>query len=329
VVSGAPCPARLARSLAAAQERLRVISEMTGRMIAGDPSALLAAASAYREANWGVALDDVGADPAAAALIPLLQPDVIKLDISLIHEPNLPNTPHVVNTAVAYAEESGAAILAEGIETEEHLEVARAMGATLGQGMRLGPPQTELHHPQPPKAPVRLLESRSTTAPDSLADAAPTPFELVARRRPVRQTTRRMLLPMTRYLEEQALEAPERVVVLSSMQTRANLDPDTAVRYEQLASQAPIVGVFGAGFGDTPIPGLRGVSPLASDPLLREYVVSVLGPHFSGALGARELRDGGTGDQRRYEYVLTYQRELVVDVARSLLHRLPGGAPQD
>ncbi len=42
-------------------------------------------------------------------------------------------------TAVtAYAEQSGAHVLAEGIETAEHEQMARSLGATLGQGWRFG-----------------------------------------------------------------------------------------------------------------------------------------------------------------------------------------------
>jgi len=40
----------------------------------------------------------------------------------------------------AYAEQSGAHVLAEGIETAEHEQMARSLGATLGQGWRFGRP---------------------------------------------------------------------------------------------------------------------------------------------------------------------------------------------
>nr|MDQ3342471.1 EAL domain-containing protein [Actinomycetota bacterium] len=37
-----------------------------------------------REAGWGIALDDVGAEPASLALLPFVQPDVVKLDLRLV-----------------------------------------------------------------------------------------------------------------------------------------------------------------------------------------------------------------------------------------------------
>ena len=45
-----------------------------------------------------------------------------------------------MNAVNAHAERTGAVVLAEGIETEEHLATARALGATLGQGWYFGRP---------------------------------------------------------------------------------------------------------------------------------------------------------------------------------------------
>src|SRR3712207_7594742 len=39
-----------------------------------------------RELGWSIALDDVGADPMSLAFMPLLRPDVVKLDLRLVQE---------------------------------------------------------------------------------------------------------------------------------------------------------------------------------------------------------------------------------------------------
>ena len=53
----------------------------------------------------------------------------------------------------------------------------------------------------------------------------------------------------------------------------------------------------------------------------------MLGPHFAGALVARSLGDEGPEMERRFEFALTYDRELVVDAANTLMRRLvPLGA---
>ena len=72
-----PCPDDLAPVVARAQSRLRVVTEMTERAIAADPAGLLTATASCRAAGWGVALDDVGANPASLALMPFVRPDVV------------------------------------------------------------------------------------------------------------------------------------------------------------------------------------------------------------------------------------------------------------
>jgi EAL domain-containing protein (putative c-di-GMP-specific phosphodiesterase class I) len=49
---------------------------------ARDPAGVLDAVAAARAGGVGVAIDDVGADPASLAMMPLVRPDVIKLDLS-------------------------------------------------------------------------------------------------------------------------------------------------------------------------------------------------------------------------------------------------------
>ena len=59
---------------------LRLVAELTERALVRDPAGLLAYADRLRTAGLALALDGVGADPRAAALMPFLRPDVIELD---------------------------------------------------------------------------------------------------------------------------------------------------------------------------------------------------------------------------------------------------------
>jgi hypothetical protein len=79
---------------------------------------------------------------------------------------------------------------------------------------------------------------------------------------------------------------------------------------------------LGQGFAEDPVPGVRGASLAADDPLCQEWDIAVLGPHYAGALVARDLGDDGPDAERRFEFVLTFDRELVVEVATSLISRL-------
>ena len=72
--------------------------------------------------------------------MPLLYPDVIKLDLRLLAERDPLDVARVVTAVGAEAERRHATVLAEGIDSEAQLEMARAAGATLGQGFMLGEP---------------------------------------------------------------------------------------------------------------------------------------------------------------------------------------------
>lgn len=48
----------------------------------------------------------------------------------------------------------------------------------------------------------------------------------------------------------------------------------------------------------------------------------VVGPHHAAALVALDLGDVGEDARRRFDYVVTHDRQLVIEAARSLLHWL-------
>ena len=90
-----------------------------------------------------LAVDDAGSGYAGLQHILEIQPDIMKLDISLVrgvdHDPGR----HAMIAAmVAFARETGAAVLAEGVETPDELATLRSLGVDLGQGYLLGRPAT-------------------------------------------------------------------------------------------------------------------------------------------------------------------------------------------
>ena len=88
-----------------------------------------------------MSLDDVRADSRSLAMMPLIYPDVIKLDLRLLDERDSGDLARVVTAVGAEAERRrDATVLAEGIDTPAALELARAVGASLGQGYLLGEP---------------------------------------------------------------------------------------------------------------------------------------------------------------------------------------------
>ena len=135
-----PCPPEFERLFCTARRRLQIVAEVTERDIAEQPEALVAAVRTLRAADIRVAIDDVGAEPDSQAMMPLLRPDVIKLDKVIVGDPTGDLARQVVAAARAQADETGAVILAEGIETEDDLAAARSLGADLGQGYLFGRP---------------------------------------------------------------------------------------------------------------------------------------------------------------------------------------------
>jgi EAL domain-containing protein (putative c-di-GMP-specific phosphodiesterase class I) len=117
-----------------------VVLEITERALATRPAELLRTVERVRSVGWGVAVDDVGAEAMSLAFMPLLRPDVVKLDLRLVQERPGPAIAEIMNAVNAHAERTGSVVLAEGIEDEAHLAMARALGATLGQGWLFGRP---------------------------------------------------------------------------------------------------------------------------------------------------------------------------------------------
>jgi hypothetical protein len=229
----------------------------------------------------------------------------------------------VINAVVAYAERTGATILAEGIETEEHLATARGMGARIGQGWLFGRGEPLRHSPAPSRAPLPFVPAPETAAPTTRS-AVRTPFQIVSARRPTSISSKRMLLPISRYLETKATERIEPPVLLACFQQGRYLTPATVSRYADIANTAALVATLATDLEEEPIPGVRGARLAPDDRLRGEWNVIVVGPHFAGALVGLDLGDGGPDMARRFEYALTFDRGLVLAAARSLLHRVVG-----
>ena len=130
----------------AAPSELRVVFEITERAIAARPAELLRTVAHIRSQGWAVALDDVGADPSSLAFMSLLRPEVVKLDLRLIQQRPSTEIAAIMHAVNAYTESSGALLLAEGIETAEHLAAARGLGARFGQGWLFGRPGAGRQH---------------------------------------------------------------------------------------------------------------------------------------------------------------------------------------
>lgn len=309
-------PTQGATALGTDSMRCQVVLELTERSLAAQPAELLALVGRIRARGWGIALDDVGAHPDSLALLPLLQPDVIKLDLRLVQQRPTSEIAQIVTAVNAEAERSGSAVLAEGIETPEHLDIALALGASLGQGWMLGRP-VDLPDPLP-----TFTGSAVRVNTDGAVASTGSPFDLVATHRSPRRSRKALLIEMSKHLEAQAMTAGDSTVVLATFQDASFFTPATRRRYANLVAHTSFVGVFGKQMPAVPMQGVRGTVLEPDDPLVGEWDIAVIGPHYAATLVARDLGGGASGMNREFEFVLSHDRDLAVEVALALISRV-------
>ena len=130
------------------------------------------------------------------------------------------------------------------------------------------------------------------------------------------------MIELSKQLEQEALRHGETAIVAATFQESRHFTLRTAERYRRLVDETSFVCVFGEGIAHTPVPGVRGGTLAADDSLIGEWDVVVLTPHFSAALLARDLGDGGPDLDRSFEYALTYRRDVAVRAASALVARV-------
>jgi hypothetical protein len=290
--------------------------ELTERALLSRPAEVMQLIRWARDGGWGIALDDVGAHPDSLALLPFIGPDVIKLDLALVQQLPSRSQATMMAAVLAHAERTGAAILAEGIETERHLEQALAFGARYGQGWMLGKPGPLDLGVAPQPIPFAFTPR----------DLALSPFDVIQRipivRAKIKIARKSLLLAMSHHIEHQALALDIPPVVLSAFQTAERFTPHTIKRYTVLAERCPFVGALAVGLPAEPAPRVRATSLDPGDRLAGEWTVVIAGAHYGGALIARDLGDDGPDADRRFEFVLTHDRDLVLAAGRSLMRRI-------
>jgi hypothetical protein len=244
----------------------------------------------------------------------------VKLDLRLVRDRPDKQIANTVTAVNAHVERTGALVLAEGIETDEHRQAALAMGATLGQGWLFGYPG-----PLPSRAMLQAMLQEGEGLPFIERVHVPqsaTPWDIVKDTGRIRVGDKRLLSALALRLEDNALTTSEHPVVLSAFQEERFFTPNVRNRYVAMAADLPLVAAVGVGMSHEPGGQVRGAAITPDDPLRDIWAVTVVAPHFAGALIGRDLGDGGRDDQRRYEFALTYQRERVVKSAQMLLQRI-------
>jgi len=112
----------------------RVVLEITERT-GIDPAAGPARVAMLRKLGYRIAVDDLGAGYAALGALASLEPEIVKLDMSLIRDLDRQPTKRRVVAAIAtLCRELGSRVVAEGVETEAERVALLGSGIELLQG---------------------------------------------------------------------------------------------------------------------------------------------------------------------------------------------------
>lgn len=118
-----------------------LVLELTEHTAFDDYPELPAALMQLRRDGFRLAVDDAGSGYSSLTHILKLAPDFIKLDRELISGIDVdPVRRALVTSLVAFAADTGAEILAEGLETKDELDAVRRLGVRYAQGFYFGRP---------------------------------------------------------------------------------------------------------------------------------------------------------------------------------------------
>lgn len=119
----------------------RLVLEVTEHDSVSDYSNLVDTLAPLRAAGLRLAVDDTGAGYSSLQHIVQIAPDLIKLDMSLTQRIDTdPARRALASALIFFARETGAQLVAEGVETQAELDTLRLLGVNKAQGYLLGRP---------------------------------------------------------------------------------------------------------------------------------------------------------------------------------------------
>jgi EAL domain-containing protein (putative c-di-GMP-specific phosphodiesterase class I) len=125
----------LPRLLGSDRDLSRVTLEITEHAAVDDYRALADALAPLRRRGATLAVDDAGAGYSSMRHILHLQPDMIKLDMSITHDVDTDRSRRALAKGLtSFAHEIGSVVVAEGVETAEEFNTLASLGVDLAQG---------------------------------------------------------------------------------------------------------------------------------------------------------------------------------------------------
>jgi EAL domain-containing protein (putative c-di-GMP-specific phosphodiesterase class I) len=177
--------------------RVQVVLEITERALAARPAELLRTVERVRSLGWKVALDDVGAEDLSLAFMPLLRPEVVKLDLRLVQQRPGPAIAEIMNAVNAYAERTVRSCWPRASRTSATSRRRAPWAPGSGRAGCSGRPAADLatHLPQ-----GELVLPLVDDADWSLAS----PFTCLPAGTPLRRSAKALLIEVSKHLEREA-----------------------------------------------------------------------------------------------------------------------------
>lgn len=122
-----------------------IVIEMSQHMATTEAALFRCAVEEFRSKGFGIAIDEVGSALEQIQSIVALNPDYIKIDISLVQEIDKdPIRQDLVKTLVKVARQRSLKVIAVGIEREEEYRILSSLEVDYGQGYFIGRPEEGL-----------------------------------------------------------------------------------------------------------------------------------------------------------------------------------------
>ena len=304
-------------SPAADDGALRLVVSVRASDLFEHPHRILAKIEQARARGIAISLDGLGAEDNAAALLALIEPDIVRTSSDFLTRTTDLTMAQLAHGLAAHLERSNAVVIAAGVDTVALAQAARTLGATYGVGALypakddptslVGEPVTDL-----PKPPRRAEPTPRMRTPYQIAEAV---------HGEPKRGTKRLLIQMTRALEAQASAMGPTMIVLGTFQDARYYNDTTAQRWRNLADTVGYAGVYGLGLVHMLDGNVHHAPLLPDDELATEWTVAVLSPHHAALLTARDVHHGHDELERTFDFFQTFDRDTVTRSVHAVLHR--------
>jgi EAL domain-containing protein (putative c-di-GMP-specific phosphodiesterase class I) len=125
-----------------------VVLEVSERALLDDRGITRKTLEALRECGFRIALDGLGPESAGLTGFAMLEPEFVKLDMTLVRDiDESPGKQQLVGAITALSKDIGASIIAEGVETDAERQTLVELGCELLQGYLFARPARVLPEP--------------------------------------------------------------------------------------------------------------------------------------------------------------------------------------